>query len=79
MITIESGVAVTLAAAVVSSLVSILGTWYFARRRFDKTPRSERNELTGYQKFLLMSLGIFGALVLLILGIVVVVAGRATS
>ncbi len=79
MITIESGVAVTLVATVVSSLVSILGTWYFARRRFDKTPRSERNELTGYQKFLLMLLGIFGAIVLLIFGMVVVFAGRVTS
>ena len=65
VIIIESGVAITVAAAVASSLVSILGTWYFARRRFDITARSERNELTGYQKFLLMILAIFGTILLL--------------
>ena len=59
-----------MAAAVVSSLMSILGTWYFARRRFDKTPGSERNELTGYQKFLLLLLAIFGAIVVFVLGLV---------
>ena len=79
MITIESGVAVTLAVAVVSSLVSILGTWYFARRRFDKMPRSERNELTGYQKFLLMSLAIFGAIILLMIGMLFAIGFRTTS
>ena len=68
MITIESGVAITVVAAVASSLVSILGTWYFARRRFDVTARSERNALTDYQKFALMHLAIIGTIVVLILG-----------
>ena len=72
VIIIESSVAITVAAAVASSLVSILGTWYFARRRFDVAARSERNELTVYQKFALMLLAIFGTIMVLVLGMVFV-------
>ena len=39
MVVIETGVLITIALAIVSSAVSVAATWYFAKRRYDKSSR----------------------------------------
>ena len=70
MIVIETSLAVTVAVTVVASAISIAATWFFARRRYERTQRPEHSEMTGEQKLTLWIMVVLAVVIVLMLGMV---------